>query len=258
MRLSLIQMNLAFGDPEANFNHLQDKLREAMKERPDVIVFPELWSTGYDLTRIREIGDEDGKRTRAFLANFAKANNVHLVGGSIAEIVGEKAYNSSFVFDREGEYIARYRKVHLFRLMEEEKYLNAGDSLGLFHLEGTKAGVMICYDIRFPEFMRRLALEGAKVVFVPAEWPYPRLHHWRTLLMARAIENQIYIVACNRVGNGAGTEFFGHSMIIDPWGEVLAEGDEQESILSAEIDIAAVDEMRRRIPVFEDRRPELY
>jgi omega-amidase len=121
-----------------------------------------------------------------------------------------------------------------------------------------KAGASICYDIRFPEQARTLSLLGAKILFVAAEWPHPRLHHWRTLLMARAIENQMYVVACNRVGNTAIDSFFGHSMIIDPWGEIIAEGGEREEIVTARIDLTLVDHVRNRIPVFEDRRPELY
>ena len=142
--------------------------------------------------------------------------------------------------------------------MNEEKHLVAGNHVGQFELEGVQAGMMICYDIRFPELTRKLALGGAKVLFIPAEWPHPRLHHWRTLLMARAIENQMYIVACNRVGVSEGTEFFGHSIIIDPWGEIIAEGSEDEMIITAELDLGLVDQVRQRIPVFEDRRPQLY
>ena len=99
--------------------------------------------------------------------------------------------------------------------------------------------MMICYDIRFPELARKLALGGAKILFVPAEWPHPRLHHWRTLLTARAIENQMYVIACNRTGQSGNDRFFGHSMIIDPWGEIIAEGDEEEVILMADIDLGA-------------------
>ena len=120
------------------------------------------------------------------------------------------------------------------------------------------AGVCICYDIRFPEMARSLALSGAKVLFVSAEWPHPHLHHWRTLLMARAIENQMYVVACNTVGESGDTSFFGHSMIIDPWGEIVVEGGEGEEIVIGEVSISLVDEIRSRIPIFEDRRPEIY
>src|SRR5690606_34047396 len=105
---------------------------------------------------------------------------------------------------------------------------------------------------------RRLALDGAKMLFVPAQWPKPRLHHWRTLLQARAIENQMFVVACNRVGTSRGSEFFGHSMIISPWGDVLAEGGEEEAILTADLDLSEVERVRSAIPVFRYRRPELY
>jgi len=118
--------------------------------------------------------------------------------------------------------------------------------------------MMICYDIRFPELARKLALSGAKILFVPAEWPHPRLHHWRSLLIARAIENQMYVCGINRVGRDAANVFCGHSMIVDPWGEVIAEADETETIISAAVDLARPDEVRSRIPVFRDRRPELY
>ncbi|MNI08550.1 2-oxoglutaramate amidase [compost metagenome] len=176
----------------------------------------------------------------------------------MADKQGEKVRNTIYVFNREGEVVADYSKIHLFRLMDEEKYLSSGDQLGQFELEGIPAGMMICYDIRFPELSRKLALDGAQILFVPAEWPNPRLHHWRTLLMARAIENQMYVVSCNRVGTSGTTEFFGHSMIINPWGEVLAEGSENEGVISCTIDLSEVERVRRTIPIFEDRRPPLY
>ena len=123
---------------------------------------------------------------------------------------------------------------------------------------GVPAATIICYDIRFPELARKLALNGAQLLFVPAEWPHPRLHHWRTLLTARAIENQMYVIACNRVGRSGETSFFGHSMIINPWGEIVTEADENEQIVTAEIDLELVAKVRSTIPVFEDRRPDVY
>jgi predicted amidohydrolase len=125
-------------------------------------------------------------------------------------------------------------------------------------IEGVPAAMMICYDIRFPELARTLALGGAKVLFVPAEWPHPRLHHWKTLLTARAIENQMFVVACNRVGRSVDTDFFGHSLVLNPWGETLVEGDETERILQATLELDEVDRVRKTIPIFEDRRPGLY
>jgi predicted amidohydrolase len=162
------------------------------------------------------------------------------------------------VFNREGECVTSYAKIHSFQLMDEHLYMEAGNQLGHFHVDHVEAGVMICYDIRFPELARKLALSGAKILFVPAQWPNPRLHHWRTLLQARAIENQMYVVACNRVGESEGTSFFGHSMIINPWGEIMLEGDETEQLLAASIDLNEVETIRKKIPIFADRRPTLY
>lgn len=260
LRLALLQMHIEAGNPEANFAKLTTMLEEAVahSEKPDVIMFPEMWNTGYALTEIRAIADSDGKRTKAFLSAFSKKHQVHIIGGSIAELKEDKVLNTIYAFDREGNVVADYSKIHLFRLMEEEKYLAAGDKLGKLEIEGAGAGMMICYDIRFPELARRLAIEGAKLLFVPAEWPHPRLHHWRTLLTARAIENQMYVIACNRTGSSGESHFFGHSIVLDPWGETISEAGEEETILYADIDLALVDSVRTKIPVFEDRRPSIY
>lgn len=260
LRIALLQMDVVHGDPDANFRRAQEMIEEvtAAQEKPDVIVMPEMWNTGYSLANIKQIADVDGQRTKQVIGDLARQAGVHIVAGSVANLIDGDVYNTIFAFDRQGEVQAQYSKIHLFRLLEEEKYLKAGNQLGKLNLDGTQAGMMICYDIRFPELSRRLALDGAKLLIVPAEWPHPRLHHWRSLLIARAIENQMYVCAVNCVGSGAGNEFFGHSMVIDPWGEVLAEADEQEQIVQADINLALVDEVRERIPVFNDRRPEMY
>ncbi|WNQ09228.1 carbon-nitrogen family hydrolase [Paenibacillus aurantius] len=260
LNVSVLQMDVAIGDPDANFAAVKRMLKEAVgrEPKPDVLILPEMWNTGYALDRITELADENGERTKAFFAEFCRTHQVNIIAGSIAEKRDGDVYNTIYAFDREGRLVSDYSKIHLFRLMDEEKYLKAGDKRGRLELGGVQAGAMICYDIRFPELARTLALEGAHVLFVPAEWPNPRLHHWRTLLMARAIENQMYVVACNRVGISGTTEFFGHSLIIDPWGEILAEGGEWEEILTTELDLELVEGIRRQIPVFEDRRPSLY
>ncbi|MFC4777620.1 carbon-nitrogen family hydrolase [Paenibacillus sp. GCM10023252] len=260
LKLALLQMNIEAGSPDINYNKLDRMLHEAMnvEGKPDVLVFPEMWNTGYALDEIEWLSDEEGKRTKAMISSFARQHGVHIIAGSIAEKREAGVYNTIYSFNRAGELIDDYSKIHLFRLMEEEKHLLAGDKLGHTTIDSTSAGMMICYDIRFPELSRKIALGGAKLLFVPAEWPNPRLHHWRTLLTARAIENQMYVVACNRMGISGTTSFFGHSMVIDPWGEVVAEAGEEETILYAEIDLSEVDAVRAKIPVFEDRRPSLY
>jgi omega-amidase len=260
LTVSLLQMDIAMGEPDHNYQKLSSMLESAIKAdpKPDVIVFPEMWNTGYALEQIQQLADVDGERTKLFISQFCQKHQVNIIAGSIAEKKGDDVYNTVYMFNRQGEVTAHYSKIHLFRLMEEEKHLTSGDQIGKIEIEGIPAGVMICYDIRFPELARNLALDGAKILFVPAEWPHPRLHHWRTLLMARAIENQMFVVSCNRVGRSGTADFFGHSMIIDPWGEVISEGGEQEEIISASLQLSDVDRVRMKIPVFEDRRPEIY
>jgi len=258
MKVACIQMDIVFGDVEKNIENAKNKISEAMKERPDVIVLPELWTTGYDLTRLSEIADRDGLETKEKLIEWSKQYGVHIVGGSIAKQTEQGVTNTMYVVTNKGELVNEYSKVHLFQLMDEHKYLIAGNSTGEFKLDDVECAGTICYDIRFPEWMRVHTAKGAKVLFVVAEWPLVRLAHWRLLLQARAVENQCYVVACNRAGEDPNNEFAGHSLIVDPWGEVVVEANEEESILFGELTFEKIEEVRKGIPVFADRRPELY
>lgn len=259
LKIALIQMDIAYGKPQANYETVTEKIREAAKEQADLILLPELWTTGYDLKNLDSTADKNGQKVISFISSLASTYHINIIAGSIAKKLDNgDVTNTSYVFNRNGEVIGEYSKVHLFRLMEEEKYLVAEDKDGHFTIDNIPSAVNICYDIRFPEWVRKHVLNGAKVVFVTAEWPLPRKDHWRTLLLARAIENQCFIVACNRVGSDPNNEFAGHSMIINPWGEIIAEANESEQILYGDIDLDTLDEFRKKIPVFEDRRPKLY
>ncbi|AQQ54461.1 carbon-nitrogen family hydrolase [Planococcus lenghuensis] len=257
MKIACIQMDIVFGEPETNFAHVEERMREAAANGADVIVLPEMWNTGYALTQLEELADRDGK-AESFLAAFAKEHGVHIVGGSVSSKKNHGFTNTMYVVNSSGETIAEYDKAHLFGLMDEHIHLESGESANLFELNGIPAGGVICYDLRFPEWLRRHALEGAKVLFVPAEWPAPRIDHWRILLQARAIENQCFIVAVNRVGSDPANEFGGHSMVIAPWGDVRMELGTEEEIGYADITLDEVDEVRGRIPVFDDRREWIY
>jgi len=258
VKITLIQMPVVLGKPEENFRAVKERIERASRTNPDVIVLPEMWNTGYSLANIREIADVGGARVREEIAPLARKCDINLVAGSVANLEESGVYNSMYVFDRRGEELARYDKIHLFQLMEEHLYLKGGSKTATFVFDGHLCGGVICYDIRFPELIRTLALRNIKVLFVCAEWPHPRLEHWRNLLISRAIENQMFVVACNRMGKDGNTAFFGHSMIIDPWGEIVGELGEEEGFLSAEIDPCRAEEIRKKIPVFTDRRPELY
>ncbi|WP_226534487.1 carbon-nitrogen family hydrolase [Fictibacillus halophilus] len=260
MKLVCIQVDVHFGDPEKNMTHIEKKIREAVRlQNPDTIVLPELWDTGYDLTRLDEISDDNGKKAKKRLGSFAKEFGINIVGGSVAFRKGNDVYNTMLSFDRNGKHTGTYSKAHLITLMEEEKYISPGKESCTFTVDDILSSAAICYDIRFPEWIRMPFVKGAKILFVPAQWPIQRQTHWRALLIARAIENQCYVVACNRVGSDPNNTFAGQSMIIDPWGDIVAEASvTEEVILSAEISPELVDEVRAKVPVFNDRRVDLY
>ncbi|MGP4062687.1 carbon-nitrogen family hydrolase [Halobacillus sp. H74] len=255
-KIAILQMDIAFGDPEANREKATKKIKEAAK-KSEVILLPELWTTGYDLSRFNEIAEDMNGPTHQLIKDLARQYGV-TIAGSIAENDEGQYYNTFVAYNATGERILKYRKAHLFRLMNEEKHLFSGNQKGSFTLENVPVAGVICYDIRFPEWMRTHMLNGSRGLFVVAEWPKPRVDHWRNLLISRAIENQCFVIACNRVGADPNNTFGGHSIVVDPWGNVVAEGGENEEILYAEIDFSAVESIREQIPIFQDRRPDLY
>ena len=167
-------------------------------------------------------------------------------------------YNTACVFDRSGKQIGEYDKTHLFTPMEEDRYFQKGDHLTFFELDGVRCGIIICYDIRFPELVRSYAVKGLDMLFVVSQWPAVRIPHLLALSKARAIENQMFVVCCNSCGTAGHTVYGGNSSIHDPWGETLAQAGSQEEILTADCDLSVVRGIRDSINVFRDRRPEVY
>lgn len=257
-KLSLGQIDIKLGDPVANLATVTRMAEEAKTRGSDIVIFPELWSTGYDLSRAGQYASDLRSGLFAELSALAARMRIFVIGSTLSLLAEKKYGNTLTVFSPEGKLLADYSKIHLFRLMAEEKYLTAGDKPALVDLPFGRAGLAICYDLRFPELFRGYALAGAEMVFMPAEWPKPRLSHWQTMVRARAIEDQLFMVAVNRVGHDTANEFFGHSMVVDPWGEILAEGGEGEELITVEVDPLKVQEVRRKIPVLQDRRPEIY
>jgi omega-amidase len=257
-KIACIQMDIAFGNPEQNYKKASRLIDQANANKPDIIVLPELWTTGYDLDNLNVTAEAEANKAKGFFMEAAVKYHSHFIGGSVANKTEAGIENTMLIFDKNGEQAGTYSKLHLFKLMDEHLYLAAGKEKGLFSLDGHKFAGLICYDIRFPEWVRAHALNDVEALFVVAEWPIQRLEHWRALLIARAIENQCFVIACNRAGSDPNNKFAGHSMVIGPWGDVLAEGEEGEEILFAEIDLNEVKDARSRIPIFTDRRPELY
>ena len=256
--ISLGQMNVKHGQAAANLGAAECLIAEAARRQSQLIILPELWASGYDLENAAAHADELDKGLFAKLSKLAARHKIAIVG-SILERRGEDVANSAPYYSANGSRLGVYRKIHLFRLFDEDKWLGEGDGLTALDLPWGTTALTICYDLRFPELYRRCAVEhGAKLIVVCAEWPLIRLAHWRTLLMARAIENQCFMAAVNACGETDGTVFGGHSMVIDPWGNIVVEAGESEELLTVEIDIDEADRVRKMIPVFEDRRPAVY
>lgn len=260
LRVGVLQLDIALGDREKNRKNVEKWMASIplTPEIPTAIVLPELWDVGYALDRAAELSDPEGSGAAAFLGGLAKKYGVWFVGGTVLASAGEGFVNRAQVINPKGELVAYYDKVHLIRLMEEEKYFTGGKKECIFPLEGATAGCVICYDLRFCEWLRTYALKGTEVMFISAEWPTPRIDHWKIMLQSRAIENQMYVVACNRCGETEADKFGGASMIIGPWGEVLFEAGEGEEAGFATLDLEKVSKARNFLTVFKDRVPEIY
>ncbi len=258
LSISLGQMNIALGQVEANFDRAEQLIEGASQSGSDLVILPELWTTGYDLENATDYADELHAGSFARLSALAEEYRIAIYG-SVLERSNGAAMNCAALHAADGRLSGAYRKIHLFRLFDEHLWLGEGESPTALDSPWGVTGLSICYDLRFPELFRRYAVKDqAKLILLCAEWPLARVEHWRTLLKARAIENQTYVAATNACGETGGTAFGGHSMVIDPWGQVLIEGGEDEALLSAEIDLDEVDRVRQAIPVFEDRRPDAY
>ncbi len=265
MKVTCIQMDAKICCPEENFLRAAALIGQAAEEAPDVIVLPEVWNTGFSPAEISySLADENCARVKAEIGALAARYGVNIVAGSVTNLRDGKLFNTACIFDRKGDCIAQYDKTHLFSPMGEGDTYTPGDSLCRFTLDGVSCGIIICYDLRFPELSRTLALSGLDVLFVPAQWPKGRVSQLQALAVARAIENQMYVVCCNGCGKThlydvtpAGV-YGGNSLVADPLGNLLALAEDNEQLISAQLDIAGLSSLREKIPVFRDRHPELY
>jgi omega-amidase len=255
--ISLAQMSLKFGDEKYNFEHAAELIDQAAANKSDLVLLPELWASGYDLPNWREYATPLGEGIFKKLKDIAKKNSI-VVGSSLLELQNNSAYNTFVLIGKNGETLAIYRKIHRFRLLNEEKWLNAGDDLGFADTPWGLVGLSICYDLRFPEMFRIYAKAGVKLILIVAEWPERRVSHWIKLIQARAIENQLFIAGVNKVGESSGVKLGGRSTIVDPWGNPLIEGGDEEFLYTVTINMEEVDKVRSHIPVFRDRRPDVY
>lgn len=259
MKISCIQMDVKLGSPEENHDEAERLIRQAALEKPDVILLPELWDVGFfPKENLRELADPDCQRVISHMGALAKELGINLVAGSVACLRGDAVYNTACVFDRQGQLLAQYDKTHLFSPMGEDDYFSKGEHICRFRMDGHDVGILICYDIRFPELTRAMTLPGIELLFMVSQWPDVRVPHLKVLTQARAIENQMYLACCNACGRAGKTQYGGNSSVIDPWGAVLAQAGEQQQIITADCDFSVNEKIRSSMHIFADRRPDIY
>ena len=254
MLLAIAQINCTPGDTAANIQKMLDFTAQAAAAGAAWVVFPELADTAYILPDVLEwASDWTNGAPLTALRQAAQKNAIGIIAG-LTERSAEGTYNSLAVIDARGQVAASYRKLHLFYPAGEGAF-QAGNQLVRFKYGDWTFGLSICYDLRFPELYRQLAGAGADVLINAAAWPFPRVGHWNTLLAARAIENQCYMIGANRCGRDKGAWFCGHSQIIDPYGTILASAaEDREQLVLAQLERDRLQQVRQKMPVWEHRR----
>lgn len=269
IKIAAVQMG-AVGSKEENVAKARGMLESltSLDIRPDFVCLPEMFSYNPnlddDFEAIDRIAEERDGPIHQMFSKYAKKLGAYIITGSYIQRREGKHYNTSLLIDPEGKLVAQYSKTHLFDTPEfrESDFVNPGDSLTVAKTPYAKIGMSICYDIRFPELFRTLTLKGAEIVFCPAAFPVaepsPGEDHWQICTRAAALQNMVYVVAVNQIGIKDPFAYFGRSVVVDPWGIEIAKAPNKECIISAELDLEYLREMRRNRSVLEHRRPELY
>ena len=270
MRVAAVQLN-SNGDKARNLAVAERLVRAAAADGAELVALPEKWNllaSGEEMTAGAEALDGP---SLAAARSWARELGIHLLAGSIAERgeeepSGEKVFNTSVLIGSDGVDLAAYRKIHIFDVeaggvaYRESEYEQAGEEIVSAAVDGLELGLTVCYDLRFPELYRILAVRGARLIAVPSAFTAATgRDHWEVLLRARAIENQVFVIAPNQVGEAAPHySSYGHSAIVDPWGKVLAMAPDEECFIAAELDFAAQERTREQLPSLANRRPESY
>ncbi|WP_188020358.1 nitrilase-related carbon-nitrogen hydrolase [Deferribacter autotrophicus] len=250
MKIGLIQNYVKLGDIENNKSLFFSEIAALLKESPDFIILPEMWLTGFDYENIFKFSENTFNIIKE-LQNILSDDT--LIVSSLPEQSNSKVFNTIFVFNK-SKIIAKYRKNFLFSPLREDIYFEKGNDITVFENKGTKIGLHTCYEIRFPELFRLSTYNGAELFFVPAIWPAGKKHHWLTLIKARAIENQAFIVGCNanKISTKNKEVACGYSVVIDPWGNEVFIADEEPLSTTVSLDMSKVKEVRDTIPSLKD------
>jgi predicted amidohydrolase len=256
LRAGVIQFDVKLGDISSNLESAVTAIRRLSRQGAQLAVLAELWTCGFDHANI----SQHAEKTPEIIEMLSRTAKMHkmVIAGSLPEISDGNVYNTLVLIDADGSIAGGYRKVHLFSAGREGQAFAAGQKTEVWNTSLGPIGGMICYDIRFPELCRSLAIQGARLIVVCAQWPEARIAHWDTLLQARAIENQLFIVAANRTGSEPPLNFPGHSQIISPYGEILAKTVNQTDEVSSEINFNDIDTFRNLFDCLKERVPEAY
>ncbi|MCC8067889.1 MAG: carbon-nitrogen hydrolase family protein [Clostridiales bacterium] len=266
MKAALIQMKVQKENDE-NLVTACALISQAAQAGADLIMLPEMFCCPYETKNFPVYAQQEKGSNWQILSECAKKSRIYLVAGSMPERAGEQIFNTSYVFDRQGVQIAKHRKMHLFDIdirggqhFCESETLTAGSQITVFDTEFGKMGLMICFDIRFPELSRLLALRGARAILVPAAFNLTTgPAHWELNFRSRAVDNQVFLLGCSPARDMQSSyHAYGNSLVVSPWGNILAKLDEQEGILYCDIELRETEEVREQLPLLKARRTDIY
>ncbi|MGM0438454.1 MAG: carbon-nitrogen hydrolase family protein [Bacillota bacterium] len=267
LRIALLQMKV-IDDKNKNLAKAENYIKKAVEKEAELVMLPEMFNCPYQNEKFPEYAEKVGGKTWRFLSELAKEKEIYLVGGSIPEKDDKNnIYNTSYVFNKNGEQIAKHRKIHLFDIdiengqtFKESATLSAGDSITTFDTPYGKMGVVICYDLRFPELSAFLSKKGVNFILVPGAFNMTTgPAHWELLFRSRALDNQVYTIgAAPARDESQNYVSYGNSIIVSPWGKVLKRLDGEEDILIANLDIDYLDKIRQELPLLKHKRYDIY
>lgn len=269
MKMRVVQLQThVYAEKKKNMEQLERCLEKIGKEQPDLVTLGEMFCCPYDTGNFPVYAESDGGETWQALSGLAAEYQIYLSAGSVPEIDQDgHVYNTAYVFDRNGRQIAKHRKVHLFDInitggqcFQESATLTAGDACTVFDTEFGKMGLCICFDFRFPELARAMVLKGAEVLLVPAAFNMTTgPAHWEIMHRSRALDNQCYVISTSPARDEkADYHAWGHSLVVSPWGDILAQMDEKEGYAVTDIDLTYVEKIRKELPLLSARKPEVY
>jgi len=266
VKIGIVQMKTS-ENKDLNISTAKEGIEQVVKKGAQIVILPEIFNAPYDTKKFREYSEEKNGKTWTFLSTMAKNNKIYLIGGSIPERENDKIYNTSFIFDSNGNQIARHRKMHLFDIdikggqsFKESESLTPGNSICVFNTSFCSIGVCICFDMRFPELSRLMALKGAQIIIVPAAFNMTTgPPHWESMFKQRAIDNQCFTIGVAPARDEKASYIsYANSIIVNPWGKIIYRANEKECYDVIDIDLSEINSIRQQLPLLSARRNDIY